>query len=128
MATWRTETIAGTSAAALRAGCHASHPPTRFNCDRACLASTPTLLHQLAAHDLPPPLAKDVKYTETASCPPPGVWKTVEGLPRYRLNPYDPRLAASACRAEGAGTGMLSRRAQGGGWLTTLVATRVIHR
>jgi hypothetical protein len=47
MAFWRTGTIAGALLAAmLPFGLLAATPPTRFNCDRACLA-------------------KDVKYSET---------------------------------------------------------------
>jgi hypothetical protein len=76
---------------------------TRFNCDRACLAKhADAYFAALAAHDPSRlPLARDVKYTETGIVKPlgQGVWKTVEGLPRYRLNLYDPETGGIGVHA-----------------------------
>ncbi|HYP80201.1 MAG TPA: hypothetical protein VEQ17_07930 [Steroidobacteraceae bacterium] len=78
-------------------------PPTRFNCDRACLAQhADAYFTALAGHDPSRlPLSKDVKYTETGIVKPigQGVWKTAEGLPRYRLNLYDPETGGIGIHA-----------------------------
>jgi hypothetical protein len=66
---------------------------SRFTCDRACLAKlADRYFEAMAAHDPSKvPLAPNVKYTETGIVKPigKGLWTTVEGLPRYRLNLYD---------------------------------------
>jgi hypothetical protein len=81
----------------------ATTPPTRFNCDRACLAKhTDAYFTALAAHDPSRlPLARDVKYTETGIVKPigQGLWKTAEGLPRFRLNLYDPETGGIGVHA-----------------------------
>ena len=68
-------------------------PPSHFNCDRACLAQlADRYFEALAAHDPSRlPLAPNVKYTETGIVKPlgQGLWKSVQGLPRFRLNLYD---------------------------------------
>ncbi len=79
---------------------HSSHP---LPCDRACLARhTDAFFIALAAHDPSRlPLSKDVKYTETGIVKPigQGVWKTIEGMPRYRLNLYDPETGGIGVHA-----------------------------
>jgi len=137
MATWRTETIAGALLAAmLPFGLLAATPPippTRFNCDRACLAKhADAYFTALAAHDPSRlPLARDLKSTETGIVKPigQGVWKTVEGLPRYRLNLYDPETGGIGVHAvlKERGLEMLSRkRLQVEAGLITFVATQLI--
>jgi hypothetical protein len=78
----------------INAAASAATPSTRFNCDRACLARhADAYFAALAARDHTRlPLAPNVKYTETGIVKPigQGLWKTAEGLPRYRLNLYDP--------------------------------------
>jgi hypothetical protein len=79
-------------------------PPTRFNCDRACLAQhADAYFAALVAHDSSRlPLAKDVKYTETGivkSIGQGGLWKTAETLPRFRLNLYDPETGGIGVHA-----------------------------
>ena len=80
-----------------------STPPTRFGCDRACLARhADAYFAALAAHDPARlPLAPNVKYTETGIVKKPGegVWKTAEGLPRFRLNLYDPETGGIGVHA-----------------------------
>ncbi len=78
-------------------------PPTRFNCDRACLARVADqYFTALVAHDPSRvPLAPDVKYTETGIVKRlgEGLWKTAESLPRYRLNLYDPETGGIGVHA-----------------------------
>jgi hypothetical protein len=78
-------------------------PPTRFNCDRACLARhADAYFTALAAHDPSRlPLSPNVQYTETGHIKPlgQGLWKTAEGLPRYRLNLYDPETGGIGVHA-----------------------------
>jgi hypothetical protein len=105
----RATRVANASAAALLvsitafAAAPSAAPPTRFNCDRACLANhADAYFTALAAHDPSRlPLAKDVKYTETGIVKPigQGLWKTVEALPRYRLNLYDPETGGIGVHA-----------------------------
>jgi hypothetical protein len=75
----------------------------RFACDRACLAAlTDRYFEALAAHDPSKlPLAKDVKNTETGlvKAVGKGLWTTAEGLPRYRLNLYDPETGGIGVHA-----------------------------
>ena len=75
----------------------------RFTCDRSCLARhADAYFTALAAHDPSRlPLARDLKSTETGIVKPlgQGVWKTVEGLPRYRLNLYDPETGGIGVHA-----------------------------
>jgi hypothetical protein len=76
---------------------------TRFNCDRPCLAKIADSYFQaLAAHDASRlPLAPNVKYTETGVVKKlgQGLWTTVAGLPRYRLNLYDPETGGIGVHA-----------------------------
>jgi hypothetical protein len=78
-------------------------PPTRFTCDRPCLARhADAYFIALVAHDPSRlPLSKDVKYTETGIAKPigQGLWKTAESLPRYRLNLYDPETGGIGIHA-----------------------------
>jgi hypothetical protein len=80
-----------------------AEPPTRFSCDRTCLAAIADLYFEaLAAHDPARlPLAPNLKYTETGIVKPlgQGLWKTAEGLPRYRLNLYDPETGGIGIHA-----------------------------
>ncbi len=80
-----------------------ANPSTRFNCDRACLTRhADAYFTALAARDPSRlPLAKDVKYTETGIVKRlgEGLWKTAEGLPRYRLNLYDPETGGIGVHA-----------------------------
>lgn len=81
----------------------AAAPPTRFACDRACLGRlADAYFAAMAAHDPSRlPLARDVKYTETGIVKPigQGLWRTAEGLPRYRLNLYDPETGGIGIHA-----------------------------
>ncbi|MEJ1961436.1 MAG: hypothetical protein WDO56_07790 [Gammaproteobacteria bacterium] len=76
---------------------------SHFTCDRACLASlADRYFAALAAHDPSKlPLAPNVKYTETGVVKPigKGLWTTVEALPRYRLNLYDPETGGIGIHA-----------------------------
>jgi hypothetical protein len=76
---------------------------SRFSCDRTCLAKlADSYFEALAAHDPARlPLAANVKYTETGVVKPvgQGLWRTVEGLPRYRLNLYDPETGGIGVHA-----------------------------
>lgn len=75
----------------------------RFNCDRACLTKIADDYFQaLAAHDPSRlPLAPSVKYTETGVVKKlgQGLWTTAAGLPRYRLNLYDPETGGIGVHA-----------------------------
>jgi hypothetical protein len=75
----------------------------RFDCDRACLAGVADAYFEaLAAHDPARlPLAPDALYTETGVVTPigEGLWATVDGLPRYRLNLYDPETGGIGVHA-----------------------------
>jgi len=81
----------------------AAEAPARFNCDRACLGKLADRYFQaLAAHNPGTlPLAPNVKYTETGIVKPigQGLWKTAEGLPRFRLNLYDPETGGIGIHA-----------------------------
>ncbi|HTR00686.1 MAG TPA: hypothetical protein VMH83_11870, partial [Candidatus Acidoferrum sp.] len=76
----------------------------RFNCDRACLAKVADgYFAAMAAHDPSKlVLAPNVKYTDTGKVKKlgdDGLWKTATGLPRYRLNLYDPETGGIGIHA-----------------------------
>ena len=95
----------------------------RFSCDRACLADiADRAFEALAAHDPALlPLADDVKYTETGIETPigQGLWETVEGLPRYRLNLYDPETGGIGVHA------VLPDRGGDGNAIETMLSLRL---
>lgn len=111
----------------------AATPPSRFNCDRACLAQhADAYFEALAARDPSRlPLSRDVKYTETGIVKPigEGLWKTAESLPRYRLNLYDPQTGGigvhAVLRERGLET-LLSLRLKVEAGLITEVETLII--
>ncbi len=84
---------------ALPAAAQSAH----FACDRACLAKiADSYFAALAAHDPSKlPLAPNVKYTETGVVKKlgQGLWTTAAGLPRYRLNLYDPETGGIGIHA-----------------------------
>lgn len=81
----------------------ATAQPSHFNCDRACLAEVADLYFEALAADNPSmlPLAPNVKYTETGVVKPigEGLWNNVDGLPRYRVNVYDPQTGGIGIHA-----------------------------
>jgi len=74
-----------------------------FNCDRVCLANLADQYFIALAADDPSmlPLSPNVKYTETGVVKTlgEGLWNTVDGLPRYRLNLYDPETGGIGVHA-----------------------------
>jgi hypothetical protein len=75
----------------------------RFGCDRACLAKiADSYFVALAARDPSKlPLAPNAKFTETGKVKKvgEGLWTTASGLPRYRLNLYDPETGGIGIHA-----------------------------